>query len=86
MKDQKRKKSRDSATVEHMTSMQGQLEALLQQGRRLRQQIESIAADVDFPLTRESDGDPRLRGSNPAQPDPPTSRLHERADDRHKKR
>ncbi|MEX1130038.1 MAG: hypothetical protein WD227_15020 [Vicinamibacterales bacterium] len=85
MKNNKKKKSRDSATVESMTSMQGQLEALLQQGRRLRQQIESIAADVDFPLTRESDGDPRLRGSNPSRPDP-LSRRHERADDHHKKR
>jgi len=70
-----------------MSSMQGRLEALLQQGRRLRQQIESIAADVDFPLTRESDGDPRLRGSNPSRPDPLTSRDHgQRADDHNKKR
>ena len=82
----KKKKSRDSATVENMTSMQGRLEDLLQQGRRLRQQIELIAADVDFPLTRESDGDPRLRASNPSRPDPLASRGHERADDRNKKR
>jgi hypothetical protein len=80
-KKKKQKKSRDSATVEHMTSMQGRLDDLLQQGRRLRQQIELIAVDVDFPLTRESDGDPRLRGSNPSRPDPLTSRGHERADD-----
>jgi hypothetical protein len=82
----KKKKSRDSASVENMTSMQGRLDDLLQQGRRLRQQIESMAADVDFPLTRESDGDPRLRASNPSRPDPLTSRSHERADERHKKR
>ena len=66
--------------------MQGRLEDLLQQGRRLRQQIESIAADVDFPLTRESDGDPRLRSDNPSRPDPPTNRDRARADDRNKKR
>jgi hypothetical protein len=82
----KKKKSRNSASVDSMTSMRGRLDELLQQGRRLRQQIESIAADVDFPLTRESDGDPRLRGPNPSRPDPLTSRAHERADDRKKKR
>jgi hypothetical protein len=81
----KKKKSQDSATVKNMTSIQGRLEDLLQQGRRLRQQIESIAADVDFPLTRESDGDPRLRASNPSRPDPLTSRGHERADDHKQK-
>jgi hypothetical protein len=66
--------------------MRGRLDDLLQQGRRLRQQIESISADVDFPLTRESDGDPRLRASNPSRPDPLTSRRHERADDHNKKK
>jgi hypothetical protein len=66
----KKNKNRDKTPVENMASMQGRLEDLLQQGRRLRQQIESISTDVDFPLTRESDGDPRLRTTNPSRPDP----------------
>lgn len=68
-----------------MASMQGRLEDLLQQGRRLRQQIESIAGDVDFPLTRDPDGE-RLRGANPSKPDPPAGRQADRADDRKRKR
>lgn len=55
--------------LKNLGEMQGRLQELLEQGRRLRQQIESISADVDFPLTRDSDGDPRLR-SDAARPDP----------------
>ena len=65
----KKNKTSPLTPVESMANMQGRLEELLEQGRRLRQQIESISADVDFPLTRDSDGDPRLR-TNASRPDP----------------
>lgn len=67
-------KIRDRVSTGEPGTTPDRLQELLEQGRRLRQQIETIAADVDFPLTRDSDGDPRLR-ANPAIPD----LLHDRA-------
>lgn len=63
-------KSRVNDPKDSMAIIQGRLQELLDQGRLLRQQIESIATDVDFPLTRDSDGDPRLR-DHASRPDPP---------------
>ena len=60
-----------------MAAMQGRLQELLEQGRRLRQQIETISGDVDFPLTRDSDGDPRLR-KDADRPDPISGRQRRR--------
>jgi hypothetical protein len=73
----KKIKTKSPTPPDRMTTIQGQLQELLEQGRRLRQQIESISADVDFPLTRDSDGDPRLR-NNPSHPDPVHGRPRKR--------
>ena len=50
-----------NSRAESMASIQERLQQLLDEGRALRRQIEAISTDVDFPLTREADGDPRLR-------------------------
>lgn len=65
----KKNKRAVSKSAKSMASIQGRLQELLDEGRSLRRQIEAISNDVDFPLTRESDGDPRLR-TNASRPDP----------------
>ena len=74
----KRNKAKPPEARKDLALAKAHLDDLLEQGRRLRQQIESVSADVHFPLTRDSDGDPSLR-ANAAHPDPIPTRPRKRA-------
>jgi len=50
-----------SQRLDSIAAIQRRLQEKLDEGRLLRRQLEEVPMEIDFPLTREADGDPRLR-------------------------